>query len=151
MPISVTNPFAVIEEIASKSASVGELFAFYYYVGSFSASSSFPIFVAPFALQVKQCVIYLWSTSVTADDVDYWRFAPRRMRAAASAEIASKSTQLTGGEGIAMRTAWNFDAAVFSPTNGLISKDDAVDLAVFKTGVPPNLTGIACTVRYEPV
>jgi hypothetical protein len=151
MPISVTNPFAVVDEIASKSASVGELFASYYYVGTLSAAGSFPIFVAPFALQVKQVSIMVYQTAIAADDTNYWRFAPRRNRANSAAEIASKTTQLTGGQAIAQRTEWNFDAAVFNAANALIAKGDAVDLAVFPTGTPPSLMGTLCTVRYEPV
>jgi len=151
MPAAVTNPFAVIDEIASKSASVGELFASTYQPASFAATTSFPIFVAPFPLVVKQVAVMVWNTTLAANDTNYWRLAVRRMRANASVEIASKSTQLTGGEGITQRTEWNFDAAVFSATNGLIAKGDAVDLGMFATGAPAALAGVVVTVRFEPV
>jgi hypothetical protein len=151
MPISVTNPFAVIDEIASKSANVGELFASQYHASSFSATFSFPIFVAPFPLQVKQVSMMIYPHAVAADDTNYWRFAIRRMRALANVEIASKTTQITGGQAIAQRTEWNFDAAAFNATNGLIAKGDAVDLAGFTTGAPVTISGAICTVRYEPL
>jgi hypothetical protein len=160
MPIAITNPLdqsvavvahAAIDELAAKSARVEELLASFYYQPNLAGTFSFPLFIAPFALQVKQVSIMLWNSSVTADDTNYWRFAPRRMRAAAAVEIASKSTQITGGQAIAQRTEWNFDAAVFSATNSLISKGDAVDLAGFLTGTLTNLVGVLCTVRYEPL
>ena len=151
MPTPVTNPFAVIDEIASTAARAEELFSSYYYVGSFAATASFPIFPAPFALQVKQAAIVVWNTTLAANDTNYWRLAVRRTRANASVEIVSKSTQLTGGEGITQRTDWNFDAAVWSATNGLIAKGDVIDLGVFMTGAPAALSGLAVTVRYEPV
>lgn len=128
-----------------------DLFASLYQPTTFAATTSFPIFVAPFALVVKQAAIVVWNTTLAANDTNYWRLAVRRTRANASVEIASKSTQLTGGEGITQRTQWNFDAAVFSATNGLIAKGDAVDLAMFMTGAPTSLSGVVCTVRYEPV
>jgi hypothetical protein len=128
-----------------------DLFATGYHQPTIPATNSFPIFVAPFALRVKQAAIVVWNSSITADDTNYWRFAIRRTRAGAAAEIASKSTQLTGGQALTSRTEWNFDAAVFSATNGLISKGDIVDLAAFMTGAPTNLVATTCTVRYEPV
>jgi hypothetical protein len=161
MPITgVTNPFTqneaalantAIDELASKAAAGAELFASYYYVSAISASLSFPIFVAPFALQVKQASIMTWNLDVAADDVNYWRLAVRRSRGPTTNEIASKSTQLTGGEAITLKTEWNYDAVTFSPTASIIGKGDAVDLAVFKTGTPANLSGTLCTVRYEPL
>ncbi len=151
MPISVTNPFAVIDEIASKSANVQELFASHYFATGLAATFSFPIFVAPFALQVKQVALMVWQNAVAADDTNYWRLAPRRMRAIVPVEIASKTTQITGGQAIAQRTQWNFDAATFHATNSLLAKGDAVDLAGFTTGTPVTLTGICVTVRYEPL
>jgi hypothetical protein len=117
-----------------------------------AVSTSFPIFVAPFALQVKQAACMFWGTpDMAADDVNYWRLAVRRTRAGAAAEIAAKSTQLTGGEGIVLKTEWHYDAVTFSATSSILAKGDAVDLSCVKTGTPPNLVGTLCTVRYEPL
>jgi len=160
MPLTVTNPFtqneaalanAAIDELASKAAAGAELFASYYYVSAISVNLSFPIFVAPFALQVKQVAIMTWNLDVAADDVNYWRLAVRRSRGPTTNEIASKSTQLTGGEAITLKTEWNYDAVTFSPTASIIGKGDVVELAVFKTGTPANLSGTICNVRYEPL
>jgi hypothetical protein len=150
MPIAVTNPFAVIEEIASKSAAVGELFASHYNPATVSATTSFPVFVAPFALQVKQIGVMVWSANIAVSDTNYWRFAARRSRANVEVEFASKSTQLTGGEAISARTEWNFDAVTFN-ANSLIAKGDSVGFAIFATGAPTAMVGIVATFRYEPV
>ena len=163
MPITgVTNPFAqneavtardAIDSLASKAAAGAELFASGFYQLTVSVSASFPIFVAPFALQVKQASIVLWGNAdIAVDDVNYWRFAVRRTTSVTVvSEIASKSTQLTGGQAIAQKTDWNFDAVTFSPTFSLIAKGDTVDLAMFKTGAPANLVSTFITVRYEPL
>ncbi len=151
MSAAVTNPFAVIDELATKSASVGEMFATLYFQPTLSGTGSFPIFVAPFPLVVKQVSVVVWNSSVAADDTNYWRLVVRRMRANVAVEIASKTTQLTGGQAIAQRTDWNFDAVTFNATNALIAKGDIVDFAAFITGTATALNGPACTVRYEPV
>jgi hypothetical protein len=160
MPITITNPFATseavlartaIDDLATKAANVQELCATGYYVSSLSTAGSFPIFVAPFALQIKQAVLVVWNTTLAASDTNYWRLTVRRTRANVSDEIVSKTTQVTGGQGITQRTEWNFDAAVFNATFGLCAKGDAIDFAGFLTGTPAALNGICCTVRYEPV
>jgi hypothetical protein len=151
MAVAVTNPFAVIDEVATKSAAVGELFASFYKDGSVAATGSWPVFVAPFALQVKQVSVVHWNGVIAADDTNYWRFTPRRWRAGSSVEIASKTTQLTGGQAIANRTDWNFDAASFNSANSQFAKGDVSDIAVFVTGAPATLVGFAVTIRYEPL
>lgn len=134
------------------AASVQELVAGIVWTGTIAATRSVPVFIAPFACRIVQASIMIWTVSVAVSDTNYWSVEVRRQRANTPAVIATKTTMATGGEAMAQRTDWNFDAATFSAANQLLSKGDACDFAWNKVGTATTVGDLVfMQVRYEPV
>lgn len=122
--------------------------------GTVTNTTAYPIFTAMFPCRVTACSVIIYETAgIAADsDVIYWSVELRRARAGSEAVIATKTTKLTGGEAVGLRTDWNFDAATFDATNKVLNKGDIVNVSFNEVGV--TLVGWAkpmATVRYEPV
>jgi hypothetical protein len=108
-----------------------------------------PVFVAPFACTIAAAS--LWSQSAAAaSDTNYWTVTLKRWRANVSADIAAKTTQVTGGAAIAAKTDWNYDSSAFSASNKVLQKGDAVEFAFAATGSPSSIDKPFCEIRYEP-
>lgn len=122
--------------------------------GTVTNTAAYPIFTAQFPCRITSCSVIIYETAGIAADSDtiYWSVEVRRARAGSEAVIATKTTKLTGGEAVGLRTDWNFDAATFDPTNKVLAKGDIVNVAFNETGTTP--VGWAkpmATVRYEPI
>lgn len=118
--------------------------------GSITAAASFPVWIAPFACTVEQVALVAWDLAIAASDTNYWTVTLRRTRAGVSTDIATKTTQATGGEAVASRVSWNFNTITFSVTNKVLQAGDVVALAFTPTGAPANFVKVAATLRYVP-
>jgi len=130
---------------------IGELAAQTIYSGALDPAIPVPIFLAPFPCRVTFAAIMVYNGLQNASDTDYWTFILRRMRAATAATIVFMDTKVTNGYALAQRTEYSFEHRIWSTTNSLLEKGDAIDMIFTKTGTPTALTNCIFTVRYEPV
>lgn len=108
-----------------------------------------PVFVAPFACDIAAANIAP-GAAVAASDTNYWTVKVRRYRAGAAADIATKTTQVTGGAAMALLQDWNFDAVTFNATNKVCAKGDVITVEFTPTGAPANIVNPLAQIRYEP-
>lgn len=116
---------------------------------SVSASSSYPFFIAPVGCVIVASALEVHDASIAASDTNYWSITLRRYRANVSADIATKTTRVTGGEAIANRTTWNFDASTFHATNKILLAGDILDMAFVPTGTPTAISKFHTQARWE--
>lgn len=123
----------------------------FYGPSSITSTTSMPVFVAPFACEVVQAYLVCHQGSVSASDTNYWTIKVRRVRSGTAVDVASKTTQATGGEAITAKVAWSFDAVTFDSSNRVLQAGDVVDIGFFETGTADGLNNPFAQIRYEPV
>ena len=119
----------------------------------FSATSSNPIFVAPFPLKVISASLIVWGSSVVTSDTNYWKLYIDKAAAigGATTEIAFKHTKVTGGTAIVTRVDWNYNTVSWDATEATFATGDVLQFVAYKTGAPTTLTTPLLTVRYSPL
>lgn len=146
--------------LANQTATVEELVETVVSPTTVSATTSFPLWVAPFAARILSCALNFQSGSIAADNTNYWDVQLRKWIEGVGGAVlgtdyfilADKNTKVTGGEAITMRKAWTFDAETFDATASALAKDDVLDVAFGKFGTAANLTApYSITIRYSPL
>lgn len=131
------------------TATISELVAGAALLLNQATAATVPVFVAPFACNIAAANIAP-GAAVAASDTNYWTVKVQRYRAGVSADIATKTTQVTGGAAMALLQDWNFDAVTFSATNQVCAKGDVIVAAFTPTGTPANIVNPLTQIRYEP-
>lgn len=116
---------------------------------SFSAS----LWVAPFDLRLVTAYFAFDFWTLAGSDTNWWNLILRRHRNNVPADIATRTTRLTGGtNGVNPRTGYNFNTVPFNVPNSMFQPGDVCVMAFTFTGIPANLL-LPCTVttRWQPV
>lgn len=165
VPGPVTSPdyYALAEDVDDLSSTVAGLqtalnahkvqhTATWYNSVSLSATTApttLPfVWVAPFACTINYVALLSAQNTVAASDVNYWSVELRRYRAGSSVVIATKTSQLTGGEGVVQYVPWVF--GTLDPTNKILQAGDMVALFFTKFAAGSTWTNVHCTIGFTP-
>lgn len=121
-------------------------------VTEFDWSANFSTFIAPFPLRILSVDLMFDRWALAANNTNYATIILRRVRAGSFTNIATKTTQATGGEAIAMRTAWGYAGATWDTAARDFQAGDAVNFAFSFTGTGVKaVLPMSATVRYMPL
>ena len=118
---------------AEETARKANLTSTAYILGPHTTTTThIPLLVAPSA-GVASAFSFVTFTNVAAADNIYWTMNLVRVRAGVSATIATKSTQLTGGEAMVSLVPWVMDPVGFDATNKVLAAGDVVEIVLVRT------------------
>ncbi|GAA0199438.1 pyocin knob domain-containing protein [Glutamicibacter creatinolyticus] len=121
-------------------------------VTEFDWSANFTTFIAPFPLRVLSVDLMFDRWTLAANNTSYATIILRRARAGSFANIATKTTQATGGQPVAPRTAWGFAGSTWDTGARDMQAGDAVNLAFSFTGTGVKaVLPMSATIRYMPL
>lgn len=145
-----------ISTLQGSAASIDDLFAtsvLIPMVATITSTRGFPLFIAPYDLSLTSLAFTQWENPVSAaSDTNYWTATLRVYDADGSTfkTVATKTTKVTGGQAIPLRTPWVFDASLF--TSPSVAAGKMVAVAFAGSGTPPTITGpFIATVGYRPL
>jgi hypothetical protein len=110
------------------------------------------IWAAPFPCKITSCSA-VFKTGIAASDTTYEVLTLAKRAATdptVSTNIVSKTSKLTGGEGITAWKAWNFDGATWDPVAQTFATNDVLTVAIPNVGTP-NVGSALLTIRYQPL
>lgn len=115
-----------------------------------ASSNTYSNFVAPFGLSIVAFSLTV-GTAIAASDTDYWTVNLRKFVNGSSAgTIASKTTQVTGGEALGANKDWNFDSITFDAGFKVFNKGDVLNIQFVKAASAATLDRPQGTFRYRP-